>query len=196
MTTFSVRKLTFSAILIAIGILIPLIMPIKIIIGPASFTLASHVPIFLAMFLSPGVAVLVALGTALGFFLSFPAIIAFRALSHVLFVAIGALILQKKPQIVGSFRRFQVFNIGIGLIHALAELAVVSIFFFQGNMAETTYTQGYFYTVFLLVGVGGWIHSIIDGSIAYYIGERLSHLFEFPVFVAAKKYVPNRPKAH
>ena len=39
----------------------------KIVIGPASFTLASHVPLFVAMFFSPGMAIAVALGTTFGF---------------------------------------------------------------------------------------------------------------------------------
>lgn len=64
-----VRQLTISALLIAMGILIPMVMP-KIVIGPASFTLASHVPLMIAMFFSPGMAVAVALGTAFGFFVN------------------------------------------------------------------------------------------------------------------------------
>ena len=32
--------------------MIPIVMPLKVVIPPASYTLASHVPIFLAMFLS------------------------------------------------------------------------------------------------------------------------------------------------
>ena len=47
----SVRSLTISALLIAMGVIIPMVMP-KIMIPPASFTLASHVPIFIAMFFS------------------------------------------------------------------------------------------------------------------------------------------------
>ncbi len=61
-----IQNLTLSAVLTAFSILIPMIMPVKVIIGPASFTLASHVPIFIAMFLSPEVAVIVALGDKSG----------------------------------------------------------------------------------------------------------------------------------
>lgn len=52
MKNHSIRNLTISALLIGLGILIPMVMP-KIVIGPASFTLASHVPVFIAMFFSP-----------------------------------------------------------------------------------------------------------------------------------------------
>ena len=46
-----IQEMTFAALLTAIAILIPSIMPIKLIIPPASYTLGSHVPIFLAMFI-------------------------------------------------------------------------------------------------------------------------------------------------
>ena len=38
--------MTLTAFLTALAIVIPLVMPIKIVIPPASFTLASHVAIF------------------------------------------------------------------------------------------------------------------------------------------------------
>ena len=51
-----IQEMTFAALLTAIAILIPSIMPIKLIIPPASYTLGSHIPLFLAMFISPWVA--------------------------------------------------------------------------------------------------------------------------------------------
>ena len=66
MKTNSVKRLTISALLIAMGIIIPMVMP-RITIGPASFTLASHVPVFIAMFISPVVAIAVSLGTGFSF---------------------------------------------------------------------------------------------------------------------------------
>lgn len=62
------QLIAYTSILVAFAILIPIIMPLKLIIGPASFTLASHVPLFLAIFMSIPVAILVALGTTLGFY--------------------------------------------------------------------------------------------------------------------------------
>lgn len=189
----SVRHLTISALLIGMGIIIPLIMP-KIMIPPASFTLASHVPLFLAMFFSPGVAVAVALGTTFGFFLSTPVIIALRALSHIIFAVVGAWYLQKKPGIVlkdGKFTlanwKFQGFNFVIGVIHSIAEMLVVSAFYFMGNMPDTYYSEGYFYTVFILMGIGGLIHSLVDYNIAYFVAGTLSKYFDIPVFTAAKE---------
>lgn len=186
----SVRQLTITALLIALGIIIPMVMP-KIVIPPASFTLASHVPIFIAMFFSPSVAIAVALGTAFGFLITLPVIIALRALSHLVFAIIGAVYLQKHPQIVGDHFsltnwKFQSFNLVIGVIHAVVEMLVVSIFYFMGNMPETYYSQGYFYTVFILMGVGGLIHSMIDFNIAYFLASGLSQHFDIPVFSKTK----------
>ena len=136
MKTNSVKRLTISALLIAMGIIIPMVMP-RITIGPASFTLASHVPVFIAMFISPVVAIAVSLGTGFGFFLSATPIIALRALSHLIFAVIGAVILQKHPEILinkeGKFTllngKLQLFNVGIGVIHSAAELVVVSLLY-------------------------------------------------------------------
>ena len=163
-------KLTITALLMAIAIIIPVIMPVKVVIGPASYTLASHVPIFIAMFFSPSIAVMVTLGATVGFFIGgFPIVIVLRALSQVLFAYIGAKILEKNQnEILGSFQKSQLFSLAMGLIHALGEMIVVSLFFF-GFIGVTDTSNGFFYTVFLLVGVGTLIHSLVDFLIAQYI---------------------------
>lgn len=189
----SVKHLTIAALLVAMGIIVPMVMP-RITIGPASFTLASHVPLFIAMFFSPWMAVVVGLGTGIGFFLSATPIIALRAFSHILFAVIGASFLQKYPTIVVSKNkvilfniRFQLFNFVIGLIHSAAELVVISVFYTMGNMPETYYSQGFIYSIFLLMGVGGLIHSLVDYNIAYFAANALSKQFDIPIFSQAKK---------
>ncbi|EIX2432512.1 hypothetical protein [Enterococcus faecalis] len=194
MKTNSVKRLTISALLIAMGIIIPMVMP-RITIGPASFTLASHVPVFIAMFISPVVAIAVSLGTGFGFFLSATPIIALRALSHLIFAVIGAVILQKHPEILinkeGKFTllngKLQLFNVGIGVIHSAAELVVVSVFYTMGNLPGTYYTAGFMYSIFLLMGVGGLIHSLVDFSIAYFLASTLSKYVDIPTFTEAKQ---------
>ncbi|NSV80574.1 hypothetical protein A5823_001663 [Enterococcus faecalis] len=194
MKTNSVKRLTISALLIAMGIIIPMVMP-RITIGPASFTLASHVPVFIAMFISPVVAIAVSLGTGFGFFLSATPIIALRALSHLIFAVIGAVILQKHPEILinkeGKFTllngKLQLFNVGIGVIHSAAELVVVSVFYTMGNLPGTYYTAGFMYSIFLLMGVGGLIHSLVDFSIAYFLASTLSRHVDIPTFTEAKQ---------
>ena len=87
--------MVISALLCALGILIPIVMP-KIEIGPMSFTLASHVPIFIAMFISLPVAIAVSLVTTVGFFFAgFPMVVVLRAMSQIVFVLVGTLLLKK-----------------------------------------------------------------------------------------------------
>ena len=94
-----IKSLVVSAILIAVGIIIPLFSPVRILIEPASFTLASHVAIFIGMFISPSVGVAVALGTTFGFFLSTPLVVALRAFSHVIFCVDWWHIIEEKSKI-------------------------------------------------------------------------------------------------
>ena len=158
-----IKTLVLSAILIAVGIIIPLFSPIRILIEPASFTLASHVAIFIGMFISPSVGVAVALGTTFGFFLSTPLVVALRAFSHVIFVLIGGILLKKNPKLIDNV----MFVIGISIIHALAEVVVVSFFYFGGN------SSGFVTSVLGLVGLGTFVHSIVDYYLAYFVAKRL-----------------------
>ncbi|HEX3017496.1 MAG TPA: hypothetical protein VHP31_06550 [Caproicibacter sp.] len=175
--------MVIAALLCAIGIVIPMFCP-KIIIGPASFTLASHVPIFLAMFISPEVAATVAVGTTLGFFAAgFPIVIVLRALSHIVFALIGSFWLKKNPQILSSVQGTAVFGLLTAVIHAACEVAVVTYFYFGNLMTKASYTSGYFVTVILLVGVGGVVHSMVDYMIATAVWKPLGRTVRFPVSV-------------
>ncbi|GEK90659.1 hypothetical protein [Alkalibacterium kapii] len=167
-------KLTMTALLTAIAITIPLVMPVRVVLPPASFTLASHVPIFFALFLSPKIAVLVSLGSAAGFLLAgLPIVITIRALSHVVFAFFGARYLHiRRENVLDSPVKSQIFSFWIGLIHAVAEVGVVSLFFF-GLLKGADYNETFFYSVFLLVGVGTLIHSMVDFLIAQVIWKSL-----------------------
>ncbi|MDL2325099.1 hypothetical protein LJC61_08155 [Ruminococcaceae bacterium OttesenSCG-928-A16] len=173
--TVSVQKMTAAALLIAVGIIIPAFSPLKILLEPASFTLASHVPIFLSMFISPLTAVAVSVGTTLGFFLGgFPLVVVLRAASQLIFAVVGAILLQKVPGIVGSFAKMLLFSFGIGLLHAVGEIAVVFPFYFGGNMAPGYYGQSFWVTVMGLVGLGTLVHSMLDFAIAQGILKAIS----------------------
>ncbi|MDR1027976.1 MAG: hypothetical protein LBL63_00970 [Clostridiales Family XIII bacterium] len=163
------RRLTVAALLIAIAILIPMISPLKIVLEPASFTLASHVAIFLAMMIDPAVAVVVTIGAFLGFFLNFPLVIALRAASHIVFVIVGAYYLQRRPGTLASLGQSHVFSFLIAVLHAVCEVAVVFVFYFNGDMAAYTSVR----MVILLIGVGSVIHSMVDFEIAYVIYKAL-----------------------
>lgn len=94
------KEVIMAALLCAIGIMIPMISPIKIVLEPASFTLASHVAIFIAMFISTKVALLVTVGTTIGFFIGgFPIVVVARALSHLVFVILGMSLIKNKESI-------------------------------------------------------------------------------------------------
>lgn len=172
--TGKVQRLTISALLIAVGILIPMFSPVRFMMEPVSFTLGSHVAIFIAMFISPSVAVAVALGTTFGFFIGgFPIIVVLRAATHVIFAGIGALILEKRPKILSSTKNTILFSFLIGLLHAACEVVVVMFFYFAGGMQGAYYSQGFLQSIIGLVGIGSVIHSMIDFQLSYIIWRGL-----------------------
>lgn len=173
------RNLTIAALLCAIGIVIPLFSPVKILLEPASFTLASHVSIFLAMFISPLIAVTVAIGTTLGFFLGgFPIVIVMRALTHCIFAFVGAKVLSRRPEIMKSPAKALTFSFLISLLHAACEVLVVIPFYFGNTMAPGYYQSGFFTSVVLLVGVGGVVHSMIDFWIAFMVWKPIQKVLQ------------------
>jgi niacin transporter len=172
--TWNPQKLTAAALLIAIGILIPMIMPIKVWIEPASFTLASHVAIFIAMMISPPIAVAVAVGTTIGFLVSAPLVIALRAASHIVFAIVGGIYLQKRPETLSSPVKVHVFSFLIAILHSICEVLVVCAFYFGGGMADAYYQLGFVYTVGLVMGIGCIVHSMVDFEIALIVFKALS----------------------
>ncbi len=161
--SLNAKNLCATALLIAVGIVIPMYSPVKIVMPPASFTLASHVAIFIAMAISPGVAVAVSLGTTLGFFLGgFPLVIVLRAATHVVWALLGAMVLQRKPELMNNALQARAFSLVVGVVHALLEVAVVAWFYAGGQLSASYYENGFFRSVVLLVGIGGLVHSLVD----------------------------------
>jgi len=166
--------MVIAALLCAVGIVIPLFSP-KIVLEPASFTLASHVAIFLAMFISPSVAAAVTLGTSLGFFIAgFPIVVVLRAVSHIVFAFVGALWLKKQPEILSRFSSAAIFGIVVSVIHAICEIIIVTPFYFGNNMSSAYYAKGFVVSVLLLVGVGTVIHSLVDFIISKVIWKAIT----------------------
>lgn len=164
-----IYTMVLTSLLIAVGIVIPMISPIKIVIEPASFTLASHVAIMIAIFISPIAAISVAVGTTIGFFLAgFPIAVVLRALSHVIWAGIGAYYAKKYPNTFQSPLKTIIFNIVIACIHGVCEMIIV-IPFYTGMEASS-----FIYMVFGLVGLGTVIHSFIDFSISLIVWNALS----------------------
>ena len=162
------KEVIMAALLCAIGIMIPMISPIKIVLEPASFTLASHVAIFIAMFISTKVALLVTVGTTIG---GFPIVVVARALSHLVFVILGMSLIKNKESITikGSLGSSFI----IGMIHGICEVLVVIPFYFNSSLSPAYYDKGFLQGVILLVGVGTVIHSMLDFSLSVYIWNLL-----------------------
>ena len=178
-------KLAITGILIALGLIIPMFSPVKILIEPASFTLASHVAIFFAMFISPAVAVSVAVGTTIGFLLGgFPIIIVFRAATHIIFALIGSLYVHKISKERLSAIHLRIFSFCIAAVHAAGELAVVSIFYFGGNISPAHTEKGFVVSVLLLVGLGTVIHSMIDFEISRAVMLPIKRIFPDPIHIS------------
>ncbi|MEM1483970.1 hypothetical protein V6615_03710 [Oscillospiraceae bacterium PP1C4] len=178
---YKVQTMVISALLCAIGIVIPMVSP-RIVIGPASYTLASHVPIFIAMFISPVVAVSVALITGFGFlFAGFPFVVVLRALSHLLFAFIGAQLIKKHGNILYSVKGFAFFGLFTAILHALGEVIVVTFFYWGNNMSGAYYQQGYWISVMALVGLGTIVHSMVDLGIAVFVWKHVQSVIKIPV---------------
>lgn len=173
-----------GALLTALGILIPMIMPAKIIIGPASFTLASHVPVMAAMFFSPYLTALVAVGTTLGFFISVPVpLIWMRAATHIVVMTAGAWFLKKSPDLVDKKVKLQVFNLILAVFHAGLE-ALVVLAFYRIGFADTDPQA--LNNLLLLVFFGGIVHSFVDFNLAFGLCKLLNKIYFVDVFKNAK----------
>lgn len=168
-----IYRMVLAGLLCAIGILIPMIMP-KIAIGPASMTLASHVPVFIGMLISPAVALAVCIGTTLGFFLTTSPLIALRALSHVVFAMLGARYLTQHPTVIRRPLPSLCLSAVLALVHAVFEVLAVTPFFLMGaQFPPEQLANGFFYSVVLLIGAVAVIHSMIDYGIAMLIWKPL-----------------------
>ncbi|MHC1748703.1 MAG: hypothetical protein AB9856_10025 [Cellulosilyticaceae bacterium] len=166
-TKTNVHVMVTAALLCAIGILIPMVSPIKIILEPASFTLASHVAIWIAMFISPSTAVFVALGTTAGFFIGgFPPAVVLRALSHVIFAFCGAYFLKKAPATLEKTGTATIYALVLSIIHAIGEVLIVMPLYMGNGMSQAYYDKGIWYSIFGLVGAGTIIHSMVDFGIS------------------------------
>lgn len=167
MKKFSTKDMVVSALLIAIGILIPMIFtgfPFRIVVGPYSATLMAHVPVIISMFISPWTAIFTAIGTTIGFFFTAPFIVAVRAASHIAFAIMGAGMIKKGMRVLPVC-------ILTGIVHSILEGLVVMIFY-VGGISEPT--AGYSIAALVIITiVGTFAHHIVDFIISYVVGKAL-----------------------
>ena len=181
-----IKSMTLAGLLCALGIIIPMVAP-KFVLEPASFTLASHVPVFIAMFISPSVAISVSLITGLGFLISgFHLVIVLRAFTHVIFAALGSFMLKKNGRIFLSFNSTVLYGILVSVVHAVCEVVVVAAFYWGNSMTDIYYEKGFLTSVILLVGLGTVVHSLVDFSISLFVWKPLQHIITIPANAKVK----------
>ena len=95
-----------------------------------------------------------------------------RAASHIFFALLGAWYLKNHMDTLSNAASFLTFNFVCALIHAVAEVLACLLFYTTTSMPNIDLV----YVVFVLVGGGTIIHSIVDGYIALYIYKAIPGL--------------------
>lgn len=139
------RELVLTAIFIAFSLIIPMFFP-KLVLPPFSATVASHVPVMLAIFISPLSAILVGIGSTIGFLIILGPVIAARAATHIVFGGLGAWLFRR------GVKPWQAL-LAMLPVHALLESLIVLPFGFS------------LYEGFIVVGIGTALHHLIDMAI-------------------------------
>lgn len=168
-TKLSTKNMVITALLIAFGIVIPTAFGFLRVPLPPGFTatLTAHVPIFIAMFISPLSAVFTAIGTTIGFQLTgLDAVVVMRAASHIFFAVVGAYMVKKRQSIVLT-------GVVTALLHALFEALTVYIFLVLGLTAPK---EGFSFisASLFVVGIGTLIHHTIDYIISFAVLKALA----------------------
>jgi len=146
-----IKQMVYAGLLTALAIIIPIQFGfLKIIIPPFTATLAAHVPMMLAMLISPAVAIVVGIGSTIGFVLSgTPAPVVARAATHIVVGYIGARIIMKNQSYIKAVAI-------TAPIHGLLEMLVV-IPFIGFNV----------YQLLIVTAIGTILHHCVDSVIAY-----------------------------
>lgn len=153
------KDLVIGGLLTGISIMIPLLLagtPLMVYIPPFfTATITAHVPVMLAMAISPGVAAMVAVGSAIGFTFKVNAVVGARALTHLGFALVGSRLYKRGV----SYRKILLLT---APIHGVFEALVVLPFGWELKKA------------ILACGLGTIGHHLVDATIAYIVYEALS----------------------
>jgi len=138
----------YGALLTGMAILIPVAFRgwLQVYLPPFSATIGSHVPSMLAMAISPWTAVMVGIGSGLGFLITLGPVIAARALVHAVFGAVGAELVRRGAPL------WRAILLTLP-IHVIGETLVVIPFGFD------------LYQALVVVGIGTGLHHLADGFI-------------------------------
>ena len=149
-----VKEMVYAGLLTALAIIIPIQFSfLKIFVPPAfTATLASHVPMMLSMLISPFVAIIVGIGSTIGFLITgLPIVVVARAATHIIVGYIGAQIIIKNHSYVKAV-------LITAPIHGLLEMIVAIPFI--GLTVDWA---------LIVTLVGTIMHHMFDGIIAYAI---------------------------
>ena len=158
----NVKKLSVSALLTSVSIIIPMFFP-KLVIPPFTATLMAHVPIMTAICISTDVAVFVTIGTSVGFIFAFSAIPFgyVRSFTHLFFVLLACLLLKKKVNIY-------IIIITTGIVHAFFETVVIMLLFLPSGVTPL-------YAI-LILSIGSFAHHLVDSAFTFTIIRPLTKL--------------------
>lgn len=164
------QELTLTALLTALAIVIPMVMPIKVVMPPFSATLASHTPLIIAMFISPMAAVITSVGSAIGFLFSLGPVVSARALMHVVFAAAGAYMIENRMN-------FFLTVIVTLVLHTLSDMGIVWAIATLFGLGEILKGQG-MVAAQTVIGIGTSAHHLVDYAIAMVIVMPLSKVYK------------------
>ncbi|MGN0144477.1 MAG: ECF transporter S component [Clostridium sp.] len=149
-----VKQMVYAGLLTALAIIIPIQFSfLKILVPPAfTATLAAHVPMMLSMLISPFVAVIVGIGSTIGFLITgLPIVVVARAATHIAVGFIGAKIIIKNRSYVQAV-------LITAPIHGFLEMIVAIPFI--GLTVDWA---------LIVTLIGSMIHHLVDAVIAYVI---------------------------
>lgn len=171
------REFTITGLLTALAIIIPMIMPVKVLMPPFTATLASHLPLIVSMFISPFSAIITAIGSAIGFYVTMSPIVAARAATHVIFTVAGAYMIRKRAN------AYLVILVTM-ILHSVSDMLIVYIIAGAAGMASllNDQTMGY---VMWVIAIGTSIHHLVDYAVAIPVinilnkAKFIEHKFKF-----------------
>ena len=148
-----IKQMAYAGLLTALAIIIPIQFGfLKVYIPPFSATLAAHVPMMLSMLISPFVAVIVGIGSTVGFLVSgTPAPVVARAATHIVVGFIGAQIIIKNKSYIKAAAITAPIH---GLLEALVVIPFIGFDIYQ---------------LLIVTAVGSILHHAVDSLIAYVI---------------------------
>ncbi|MFR2885278.1 MAG: hypothetical protein ACLTCB_03090 [Merdibacter sp.] len=147
--------MSITAMLIAVGVLIPMYSPVKIMLSRCRLRWFAHRDHDRHVRFSAQRAGRCA-GTTAGFLSGgFTLPVVLRA-HHVVWAYAGALYLKKHPDLFQSPAKTFVFNLAVAIVHAVLEVIIVMPLYTGYDASQL------FYLLFVLVGVGSVVHSTVD----------------------------------